>query len=302
MIDLILLTATMQYENILKILPIIESKQKKFPNINILWVICRDVYNGKGDIEKVIKTLFKSEIQWIMYDSGKEGQKNYGGDMYNTPLFDTLEKRYKNADPWVYILDDDNILTDRMFYALEDTYDKSQKRIIWMHYLRSCGKIERVIPNEGFDMILHNGTLYFRHNPDPSALLFKGSIYKEYGGFSGGGDYDFTSCRRMCMHYYNEIFFDDYYDTRYTTFHNGLRSDKQLNEIEEYLETKNIESYLFIQINNNDGTCFTLDGTSGKYADTSLSVPILKTDTLKKIITIIKEEYKEQYGTKDTNN
>ena len=66
MIDLILLTATMQYENILKILPIIESKQKKFPNINILWVICRDVYNGKGDIEKVIKTLFKSEIQWIM--------------------------------------------------------------------------------------------------------------------------------------------------------------------------------------------------------------------------------------------
>ena len=69
-----------------------------------------------------------------------------------------------------------------------------------------------------------------------------------------------------------------------------------------YIETKNIESYLFIQINNNDGTCFTLDGTSGKYADTSLSVPILKTDTLKKIITIIKEEYKEQYGTKDTNN
>ena len=31
-------------------------------------------------------------------------------------------------------------------------------------------------------------------------------------------------------------------------------------------------------------------------------LPILKANTIKKIITIIKEEYKEQYGTKDTNN
>lgn len=302
MIDLILLTAAMDYENLLKILPIIESKQKKFPNINILWVICRDIYNGKGNIEKVVKALFKSRLQWVMYDSGKEGQKNYGGDMYNIPLFDILEKRYKNADPWIYILDDDNILTDRMFYALENTYDKSQKRIIWMHYLRSCGCICKVIPSESFDMAWHNGTLYYKFNPDPSALLFRSSIYKEYGGFLGGGNYDYTSCREMCLYYYKEILFDDYYDTRYTTFHNGLRSNEQIKEAEEYLETKSTESYLFIQINNNDGTCFTLDGTAGKYADTSIAIPILKTDTMKKIISIIKEEYKEQYGTEDTNN
>lgn len=303
MIDLILLTAVMNYENILTLQPIIEEKQKKFPQINLLWVICRDAFNGRGDIGRVTESLFKSKIQWVMYDSGKEGQKNYGGDMYNAPLFDILERRYKGSDPWVYILDDDNILCDRMFYALENVYNNSKKRIIWMHYLMSCGSMCKVIPSESFDMNLYNGTLFYKYNPDPSALLFRGSIYKECGGFLGREDYDFTSCRNMCMYHYDEILYDNFYDTRYTTFHNGMRSKTQIDEVEKCINTKDTSSALFIQINDdNNDTFFNLGSTANKHIGKSIVIPILKANTIKKIIAIIKEEYEEQYGTKDTDN
>ena len=236
MTKIILLTALTRVKNLPTMLDSIKrsfgatEKERLENGFDLLWVIVKDKYNCDGDISVFYEQLFNEGIGFYGFECGKEGQKNYGGNMYNEPL-EWLFKHYcvNGTDPWIYIFDDDNIIHPLLPYFLKNAEEKfPSKKAIWLHYEGQDGQKRITYKFTAFLYVPYcDGSNFLINNPDPSCIIVKSSVYKEIFPLDGRVDYDYTSIRDMMQKLFSEdeiIFQDDieYWKNRMGAFHNGI--------------------------------------------------------------------------------
>jgi hypothetical protein len=241
---IILLTALLRSDNLPIMLDSIKhtfgstTEEMRKNGYEVLWVIVRDKYNCKPDgVAKFYEILFNEGFPFLGFESGIEGQKNYGGDMYNVALkylFQTYLEQ--DIDPWVYIFDDDNILHPLMPYFLKQCKERyPEARGIWMG--SSCSNGDIIMPhkyNAFLAVPLENGECFNICKPDPSSVLLKLTVYNENMPMCGGIDYDFRYISILCLKLYKEnklVLYnniDVYWRNRFSCFHNGINKNENL--------------------------------------------------------------------------
>lgn len=277
---LILLTGTMHWDNLIDVGKSINLYYDKYKdNFNILWLICKDQYNGYGNLDSCIDYLNTTNIDYIIKDSGLTNQKNYGGDLFNIPLQETIAERNLD-DAWVYVMDDDNILHPNLFYTFNkiinniDTTNRygiilTKKSMAGhvheMHYYSICQPCD-------------NNMIYIFNIPDPSQCILRYSFIKNNGFIPGKVDYDYKWYVPNISNNKNQfIFYPEYngvYSDMVNAYHNNLR---HLEDINKFInDFNNKETYIDVSIQNEDTT--------------PINFPILKKETQEKILELIKED------------
>lgn len=277
---LILLTGSMYWDNLIYVAKSINLYYDKYiDKFNIIWLICKDQYNGKGNISSCIDYLKNTNIDYVIKDSGLPNQKNYGGDLFNIPLQEVIKER-ELEDAWVYVMDDDNILHPNLFYTFNNIInivDISNRSGIILTKKSMTGHVHEMHRNS-ICQPCDNGIIYIFNIPDPSQCILRYSFIKNNGFIPGEGNYDYKWYVPLISHYKNDfIYFNEYNGfctDRINAYHNNLRT---INEIDKYIDDlNNKETYVDIAIQNEDTN--------------PLNFPILKKETQKLILNIIKED------------
>ncbi len=289
--SLILITGLYRCDNLFALSQsVIEEANKYKDKFDIYWLICLDQYNGFGDISKGIDNLYKSNINWQIRPTGKPNQNNYGGDLFNEPLIAFVDE-FKINNPWVYVLDDDNIIHPRLLYIFDKCLDNNffnNKEIITTINKWNTGH------NREIDLFLlkytnDSNTRLEWFLFDPSQVILRYSIIERYGFYKNDLLYDLYWLNYPMIYTEvdndNVIFYNDY-DGGFgkhivSSYHNGLI---QLNQIDNFNneQLQDINCDVLLQSNN---------------IDTPLNIPILKEETKRKILELITQDYKQLYDT-----
>lgn len=244
MIDLVILTGAYRLDNLkIQVKSIKNSLQKYACDFYVTWLICKDQYNAYGnlDIDLIFNEVSNSGMlfQAFMMDVGKPNQPNYGGDLFNEPVQWFLSNN-PHVNPWFYILDDDNLMHPYIFRTLLRCQELS-KRIIWMTKIRETGIVDQAIKETAFSKYILGDEYFIPTNfcADPSQLLIKGDLLTEVGGYGSGFKYDFEWCTPLCQKYIDEVAFYNNFDDNIDDihcYHNGIRSKKEIEEIDSALK------------------------------------------------------------------
>lgn len=173
---------------------------------NLLWLISVDNKIKNENLDLIEEYCQKYRINHLTEFHGSETEKNYGGTMFNDMLHTAYEfYNKKGIDPWVYILDDDNIICPLMGAQLESMIDaaiRSNKKAIWMSMHREDGFIDTVRSYSIYGRGVNNQWTYAdEFMPDPSQLLMRLSLINEMGYFNEGATYD----QKLWWYFYNNL-------------------------------------------------------------------------------------------------
>ena len=248
MIQLILITAVLRTNNLYYILENLKTVFEKYKeSIEPMWVLCFDKYNSdikSFDVQDIIDKCVKYDIRISLYYQGESGHANYGGALFNNPLQDLKNHYYQNSNPFLYVLDDDNIIsTSFPEYLLKISNDK-QHILWWTNMVDEFGSQffsrhadalayregKPGTKNEHFRVIHPCASL------DPSGMITTLDFVLSVGGFAAKRDYDYDFMNKVCFkkEYEDRISYQaDYPWIRNgkfytsTTYHNALvkRSD-----------------------------------------------------------------------------
>lgn len=284
--NLIIMTASSRFDDLVKVAKSININYDKYnEKFNIYWLICKDQYNGHGSLDKFFEYISTTKIYWQLYDSGKPNQKNYGGDIFNESLQNFV--LYYNIDnPWVYILDDDDVLHPNIYKIFDMCIENNfygNKEIITTVNKWHCGH-NREISSEIFLLPNHHNSIILEWFLfDPSAVILKYNIIKKYGFISGEFLYDFNWLNLTVLknEVNNIIWYTDYEHSygRHVvgSYHNGLVKDEDLKKFEN----------ISIEDLNLDVLIYNLD------VELPQSIPVLKNETKEKILELIKQDINE---------
>lgn len=277
------------------ILPSIISAQEQCKSsIRIHWCICVDQYNSPlmyisdDYLKSIFDLVSDSGLQCSIFTVGKYGQPNYGGDLFNE-AFEVIYKGIKetyteNAEPWFYVLDDDNILhpfiTDTLIKCSKLGTDK---RIILMSKYRETGITDQCPPAMAFNSHWDNSESTFtpvQLAADPSQLIIRGDLINEVGGYGAGFRYDFDWCLPLCRDHKDEVFFFTDWNPKSIDiihcYHNGLRTMQDLTNDLNDVESSLIACHLYIGYSDEDKT--------------PKIYPIRNKGLIKRILTELKDE------------
>ncbi len=279
---LILLTACYRFDNLLYIAKSININYDLYNNdFNIIWLICKDNNNGYGDIDKAIDYLKTTNIHYYIKDSGKPNQKNYGGDMFNLPLI-SLVNELSLDNPWIYILDDDNIVHPNIYKIFKLCLDNNfydDKQAIATINKWNLGH-NREMYEANYLINDRNSFIQEWHILDPSAVILRYSIVQKYGMYSNDFLYDFYWLNLIVLsNEGNNIIWPNMYENSFGrhivgSYHNGLVNNyEQIKELVDKLDTTAMD----ILLSNLDIEC-------------PQNIPILSLEAKEKIINIIKED------------
>lgn len=278
-IQLILITAVLRTENLPYILENLVTVFKNYKDsIEPMWVLSFDKYNATIDnslIHDLTEKCVSEDIRISVYYQGDPDKENYGGTLFNLPLQDLKNHVYQTDDPFVYILDDDNILSSYFPQHIIDISKDTRHKMWWTNMIDEFGSHyfsrhadalafrEGTGINEGYRIIHPCASL------DPSGMILKLDFLLSLGGFETTRDYDYKFMSRMYNDstFVNTIGFQannpwmrnkDYIAS--TTYHNGLvkRSDIEHtiediknDDIEDsYIKVHNKDHYFIIPLNN----------------------------------------------------
>ena len=255
------MTACLKHENLYKIARSIIESQHQNPDFSICWLIIIDQYNStimqmseetqQQFIIGLHDYLIKNDIQHVIDYSGKPGQKNYGGDMFNNPL-----KRLKNTpivkDSMLYILDDDNIIHPFLLPTIKRALDYgfNRGRILWLTKQSEYGYIAEAVRDNAYAKIDIPETNEWKcwevFSLDPSqAVQWVEDVYdwkpnannSEYPGAGSNGMFPSGFYYDSALYFgryeivpKSFMFFDEFLDAPSwvhdipSTYHNGLRS------------------------------------------------------------------------------
>lgn len=282
---LLLITGTYRLYNLVKIAKSINKYYDEYSNkFNILWIISIDQNHAIGNINNVINYLQNTNIKYKIIYINVNNDKTYGGDLFNTVLEDYVIN--SNVNPWVYILDDDNLLHPSLFNTFNVCLDNSfydNKEIILLT-LKWDDTYIREINEDILGVRDKNNFLQGEHIIDPSAIIMKYSIIKKYGMFSNEYLYDFYWLNPLLQkeQKLNNIIYYHYYsgyDKGYVNaYHNGIRD---IDNIKSYNEDIN-NLIIDVHVSNMDVT---------KH---SAYVPILSNNIKEKIYKLILEELQNE--------
>lgn len=255
------MTACLKHENLTEIARSIIESQHQNPDFSICWLIIIDQYNStlmqmseeaqQTFIMELHKSLVDNDIQHVIEYSGKPGQKNYGGDMFNEPL-----KRLQNTpivkDSMLYVLDDDNIVHPLLLPTIKRALDYgfNRGRILWLTKQSEYGYIAEAVRDNAYAKIdmaeVNEWRCWEVFSLDPSqAVQWAEDVY-DWRPTGSNPDYPGAGPNGMfpAGFYYDSIlyfgryeiapksfmFFDDFLDAPSwvhdipSTYHNGLRS------------------------------------------------------------------------------
>jgi hypothetical protein len=265
---ILLVTPVLRTDNLQYIAKNIVKRFSEQNTYNPFWVICIDQYHADTSLLKIRKLevyLLEHNIPYRIYYQGVEGDANYGGTLMNAPLLD-IQNHYANgSNPWVYVLDDDNILS-RNFFKFLNTYT-SDTDVAWVmnmldefgshRFSRSSdflsGKSGTGI-NEGFYVIHPCASC------DPSQLLIRLDKLLELEGFGNTRFYDYEFMNKCINNACNigsiikcqgtdpNIRNNDFFISCY---HNGLVKENMINEVITDLSNDSTnDSYVRIHTKN----------------------------------------------------
>lgn len=286
--DLIFVTAAFRLKNLTAIADSIREAMRNYPELKYSWHICVDQYNAKGDLYKLCNYLSTYNIPHLIIKSGKPNQPNYGGDIMGDGIY-CIDETYNN--PWIYILDDDNIvhpMIPEIIHRIKNNFLKIEsKEIIWTTCTWFTGKMVETYKGLAFQPcpdLERGGTILSQFTyADPSQVLMRKSIYDKYGPMPGGFRYDFdwllplmrTELQNDNVVVYSDI--DGFCKDKFHTWHNGLRTVDDLESSTEALNHDDIV-YPYFVVNSNN-----LNRDSRAY-------PVSR-ELAKKIINLIREDY-----------
>jgi len=280
--SLILITGAYRLDNLLNIAKNINQYYDKYSNLfNIYWLICKDQYNGFGNIELTIDYLNNTNIKYKIIKTGKPNQPNYGGDLFNEPLKQFVNE-YKLDNPWVYILDDDNIIHPNLLKIFQVCLENNffgNKEIITTINKWHCGH-NREINKEIFLLPSPSGWIYEWFLFDPSSVILKYNIIEKYGFVSNEFLYDFNwlNFKVIGNEINNTIWFNEYENSygRHIvgSYHNCLVKQEDIQKLSDVnIDDLNVD----ILLSNFD-------------IEYPQNVPILSSETKRKILELIKQE------------
>ena len=277
---LILITGLYRFNNLIYIAKSINECYDKYKDkFNIIWLICKDIYNGHGDYTDGLNYLLTTNIDYVIKHTGKPNQKNYGGDLFNEPLQELIKERYLD-DAWCYIMDDDNILHPNLFYTFNkiiNNIDTSDKYGIILTK-RSGSSHVHEMHHQSICNTCANNMIYIFNIPDPSQCILKYSFIRDNGFIPGEVNYDYKwFIPTIRDNKDNFIYFNDYngwFSDMINAYHNNLRYTEDIDKFINDFTTK--ETYIDIAIQNEDTT--------------PVNFPIIKSETKEKILNIIKED------------
>ena len=269
---LILVTAVLRIDNLKYICDNIINVFKDETQIKPLWCLCIDQYNYIGDLNLLINIIKKCQDNNILvavYYQGEANKANYGGALMNAPLKDLKNTVFKDSNPLVLVLDDDNILSPNLLkfiqaHCINNNY-------IWIlnmlseggdiRYSRDC---DFLAANEhDYDNKIYK-VFHTCATADPSQILFRLDLFLKFGGFTKVRSYDFDF---MNVLLYNKeirkyIDFQTYdcspsglpasNDKFYIScYHNGLNTDEKLSTIIKEIPNMDYnDSYVRVHVNN----------------------------------------------------
>ena len=280
---LILLTASCRYDNLMYLAKTIEPQYKKYiDKFDIRWLICKDQYNGTGNIKKVIKFIDKTNINYKIYDSGLPNHKNFGGSIYNEPLQKYVQEEQLD-NPWVHFLDDDNILHPRTLEIFNTCLENDfygNKEIITTINKWHCGH-NREIDEYSFLQADKSGFIREWFMFDPSSVMLRYNIIEKYGFILDDFLYDFHWLNMPVIQNETEnTIWYNYYDGSYGrhligTYHNGLVKSENLNPFVN-IESMNMDIILY-----------------DSNIELPQMIPILSKETKEKIFKLIQRDIKK---------
>lgn len=273
--DIILITACLKVDNLFKIANSIKENLHR-TNLNVLWAIVIDGYNA--DNEKVQKIVPKLEellvsygINYKFFLSGKPNQKNYGGDMFNEPLTELKRTIFRNKNAFVYILDDDNIIHPFLFDRLNKIaeYNGDSDKIYVLTCVGEYGEVCDAYKDIFMRECVFDGRFIvpYQIGLDPSQALHTLNFIMNWKYTAQNGErmenkmfppnavydvelyYNLVRENRDNFVCYNEIDKDfSYCYSERNSFHNGLRTNEEIDEYIEALENTDLSSsYVVVQ-------------------------------------------------------
>lgn len=198
--DIIFITATLRLDNLEYLAKSIKKAKLANPEFRIHWAICIDRYNaysqpfaggdplsiGKVEDDKLTmlaqdigqEYLDNNRIEGSVFFSGKPNQPNYGGDIFNGPLHFLKEQKFRDSNPLVYILDDDNLVHPLLLPTLKKILQKGidiSNKFVWLTKKSAYGFTAEAWHENAYAQILIPGTdiwkCYEVFAADPSQMI-----------------------------------------------------------------------------------------------------------------------------------
>jgi len=260
--DIILLTACFRGPNLDIIARSIMEAQElhksgNVEQLKIYWVICVDTVHWKGDLHySNVKDELRQrypDLDINFYERVPTGEVSMGSDLYNEPLMDFMSK-HKFINPWIYILDDDNILHPNLLsYVSKVTIYNPDKEIIWLTNMQRSGRIDGVI-SEDYAMQVTKSGSFFMNFPDPSTLVYRYSLLEKYGLYqSNKSNYDLVTFVPMIGENLDKCIFADELDPKMPhpsvqvvhAYHDGLRTEDEFEADMQSFEVGTVNSCNF---------------------------------------------------------
>lgn len=266
---ILLVTPVLRADNLQSIAKNILKRFSEQNKYKPFWVICIDQYHADFSENKCNifeEYLIENGLQYKIYYQGVQGDANCGGALMNIPLTDIYKNFTNGANPWVYILDDDNIISRNFFKFINERVSDSDE--IWhMNMLDEygshlfCRKMDflagRPMATNPKCRIIHQCAVC-----DPSQLLIRLNKLIELGGFGTGRFYDFEFMNKFISNTQDigsivktqgtlpNIRNHDFYIACY---HNGLVRDDEINDtIAELADDDTNDSYIRVHTKNHN--------------------------------------------------
>ena len=262
MTDILLVTAAFRLDNLLYIANNIKETFEGETELCPVWVICYDMYNSGVNDERV-KILNEycdnNNIRHAVFYQGEPKDENFGGALMNGPLKYMKEHHYKDSNPLVMVLDDDNILSKNLLMFIK-SHCLNNEFTWWLNMLDEIGaqrfsrKIDRLAGIKGYGC--NEGYIIYHRcaTCDPSQLLIRLDTLLVLGGFSPHAYYDFE----FMQHFANNTYgLDDRtfcqgshpnlpdHDFYISCYHNGLVTPKMVEEtLKDLPEQEYDDSYV----------------------------------------------------------
>lgn len=228
--------------------------------IEFTWLICKDrkVKESNQFYDDFVEECKKFGVNAVWYPGGSSTKKNYGGDIMREPLLAFKKDRPKlfQSDPWIYVLDDDNILHPLFGYTFRITSNVAEnngRKIIWLNKIRETGFTDDAYRETAMTSGARGNYWVMNTMPDPSQIILRSSLFgPNFSRLTGGLDYDYKSYVPICRDHINEILFQNEWN-RYNgnlihAYHNGRRTVQAIKRCIEKLDASIAsEQHLYVE-------------------------------------------------------
>lgn len=267
--NVVILTALSRPKNIDEMFESIKYLYSREKKIRIVWTICDDLPNRKEgfDVPEFINKMEEYRktnpmLLWAYCPCEKDdGNKHYGGTLYNGALNYVKEQYFSNIDPWVYILDDDNTICPLMsetLYNAINIAEKQNKDIIYYNMMYENGVIAPLCWYT-FRPVNDEEHYYpYYYETDPSQILMRYSFLKKIGFYEEIYEYDKRLWRILQKEFFedNILFPEEWRGKRflnsYQTTHDSINSIEEKEKWKELLLNDDIAKCCALSICVND--------------------------------------------------